>query len=106
MRVPLPPFNFEPLLPPDNRLRSELIAPLYDQSTDKVRIDTKEKVKERLGFSPDMGDAIAYSLFYLDDLEYKSKIRGLVNTRPPKKIAVWQTAYSQKTQPTRDWMAN
>jgi len=74
-----PDNNFMPLIPPDNRLRSELIAPLFSQNANKIVIDTKRQVKERLGFSPDMGDALAYSLYNIDDVEERcaERLQGL-----------------------------
>lgn len=55
---------FEPtlMLPPDDLLTSDLTTPTWQVTTGtppKIAIETKEKVVDRLGRSPDRGDAIA-----------------------------------------------
>jgi hypothetical protein len=48
-------------LPPDSsRLISELAAPTYSfNPAGKILLEPKEKIAERLGFSPDLADALA-----------------------------------------------
>lgn len=47
-------------LPPDPELAAELTAHRYDVAAGKIRIEPKDKIKERLGRSPDKSDAVAY----------------------------------------------
>lgn len=59
---------FEPVLalPPDDLMISDLTTPHWEVVTGvppKIKVEPKEKVVERLGRSPDRGDAIAMSLW-------------------------------------------
>lgn len=46
-------------LPPDSKLPAELTGPMWNiNSAGKIVVERKEKVKERLGHSPDRADAI------------------------------------------------
>ena len=60
--------SFEPVLalPPDNLLISDLTTPKWDVITGvpaKIQVEKKDAVVERLGRSPDRGDAIVMSLW-------------------------------------------
>jgi hypothetical protein len=60
--------SFEPViaLPPDNLMISDLTTPRWAVVTGvpaKIQVEQKDKVVERLGRSPDRGDAIAMSLW-------------------------------------------
>lgn len=47
-------------IPASERLVKELAAPTYEKDEDgKIKLENKKKIKERLGFSPDLGDALA-----------------------------------------------
>lgn len=46
-------------LPPDDALEDELCAVTYTFQGDKLRIEEKELIKQRLGYSPDKADALA-----------------------------------------------
>lgn len=59
MREALDPSNGNNVaLPPDPQLRSDLAAPRYEITLRGVQIEPKEKIKERLGRSPDRGEAV------------------------------------------------
>lgn len=45
-------------LPDDPELVADLTAPTYDASTGKIKVEPKVKLVERLGRSPDRGDAV------------------------------------------------
>ena len=45
-------------LPDDPELVADLTAPTYDASTGKIKVEPKVKLVERLGRSPDKGDAV------------------------------------------------
>ena len=63
LRKLLDPANgFDFALPYDNRLRSEIVAIRYVESGALVKIEEKQHIKERLGWSPDEADAVVYSL--------------------------------------------
>jgi len=77
MRRLLNPENgYEPCLPKDKRLRSELVAPKYRYEGGKIKIEAKDDVIRRLGFSTDRADAVIYSLLNLEDAGYASRIFG------------------------------
>ena len=47
-------------IPNDPRLIKELAAPVYKfNATDKIQLEPNDDIKERLGFSPDIADALA-----------------------------------------------
>jgi hypothetical protein len=59
---------FEPVLalPPDELMISDLTTPTWSVMTGippKIQVETKDKVVERLGRSPDRGDAIAMAMW-------------------------------------------
>ncbi len=51
-------------LPPDPELAAELTAPTYTFQAGKFRLEEKEQIKARLGFSPDKADALALTFAY------------------------------------------
>jgi len=47
------------MLPPDDELTGDLVAPRYGYtSTGKLQVESKEQIRKRLGRSPDAGDAV------------------------------------------------
>lgn len=46
-------------LPPDRELMADLTAPRFEVRASGIVVEPKEKLKERLGRSPDVGDAVA-----------------------------------------------
>lgn len=46
-------------LPPDQELLADLTAPRFEVRASGIVVEAKEKIKERLGRSPDCGDAVA-----------------------------------------------
>lgn len=60
--------TYDPVLalPPDDLMISDLTTPTWEVTTGippKIKVETKEHVVERLGRSPDRGDAVAMSLW-------------------------------------------
>ncbi len=52
-------------LPPCPELKADLCAPAYDfDASGKLRLEAKEKIKERCGRSPDLGDALALTFAF------------------------------------------
>jgi hypothetical protein len=45
-------------LPPDSELMADLIAPTWDLTGNGIQIEAKDKIKQRIGRSPDCGDAV------------------------------------------------
>lgn len=45
-------------LPKNDELARELVTPTYTFHEGKIRLEEKEQIKKRLGFSPDMADAL------------------------------------------------
>lgn len=46
------------MLPPDPELLADLCAPRWSSQSNGIKIESKEEIKERLGRSPDCGDAV------------------------------------------------
>lgn len=64
LREALDPSNAEPIaLPPSRELRVELCAAHYGAEDRTVKLEKKEKIKERLGRSPDLADAVVMALW-------------------------------------------
>jgi hypothetical protein len=62
MREALDPVNGDDLaLPPGNEIVADLCAATWENTTAGVTIEPKEKIKERLGRSPDTGEAILFA---------------------------------------------
>jgi len=54
-----PDMGSKAMLPPDERLEEDLRAPKWEPtSSGKIKVEPKDKTKERLGRSPDAGDAL------------------------------------------------
>ena len=52
-------------LPQEPALKADLCAPMYDfDASGKMRLESKEKIKERCGRSPDLGDALALTFAF------------------------------------------
>lgn len=61
-REALDPVTGENLaLPPDREMRADLIAPRWKLMAQGIQIEEKEDIKERLGRSPDSGEAVIYA---------------------------------------------
>ena len=48
-------------LPDDSELVSDLAAPTYEVTRQGIKVEAKDRIKERLGRSPDKGDAVIMS---------------------------------------------
>lgn len=63
MREALDPMNPQAIsLPPDNKLRADLVSPKWELRPGGILIEDKEQVKKRIGRSPDRGDAACMAL--------------------------------------------
>lgn len=51
------------MLPPDAMLVSDLTAPIFEVTANGIKVEPKEKVKDKLGRSPDRGDAVVMAWF-------------------------------------------
>lgn len=45
-------------LPPDRELRADLTAPRWNMTPRGIQVESKDDVKQRIGRSPDAGDAV------------------------------------------------
>ncbi len=64
LREALDPANGQAIaLPPDDELRADLAAPHYKIVPRGIQIEAKEDIAERIGRSPDKGDAVAIALY-------------------------------------------
>lgn len=65
MREALDPYNDHPLaIPPDPRLRAELTSAKYERTpNDKLKIEEKARIRDRLGRSPDIAEALMLALY-------------------------------------------
>lgn len=64
LREALDPVHGEELaLPPDKELLADLCAPRYRVTAAGIQIESKEDIKERIGRSPDVGEAVMLALY-------------------------------------------
>lgn len=71
-----PAFGAELMLPPDDLLLADLNAPTWDIRTGippKIRVERKEDLVQRMGRSPDHGDAVVMS-YWADALRHEAKV--------------------------------
>ena len=62
LREALDPRNPNPIaLPPDEKLAVDLAAPRWTVTKQGIVIEAKEKIKERIGRSPDRGEAVMFA---------------------------------------------
>lgn len=64
-------------LPPIPELVTELTAPTYWYEKGKFVLEEKDQIKERLGFSPDLGDALGLT-FAIPDMPGASSIQAVL----------------------------
>lgn len=57
-----PDNGFQPALPPEKKLRAELIAPRFSNREGKLLVESKDDLIARLGYSPDDAEAFVLSL--------------------------------------------
>ena len=64
LREALDPISGDSLaLPPDAELEADLKAPKWSLTTGGILIESKEDIQERIGRSPDSGDAVALAYY-------------------------------------------
>lgn len=66
-------------LPNDPDLQKELTAPTYTFQNGKLRIEEKDQIKDRLGFSPDKADALCLT-FALPEMPGRIQLPGQTGT--------------------------
>jgi hypothetical protein len=73
-------------LPPDEELKNDLTAPTWDLSSGKIKVESKDDLRDRLGRSPDKADAVILALQEAKNDTYKrSFLRNtpqVINKRP------------------------
>lgn len=72
-------------LPPMPELIRELTAPEYTFINGKFAIEKKEQIKDRLGFSPDLADALALT-FALDEMPGRSELDAVRDRFDGRKV--------------------
>lgn len=69
------------VLPRCNNLKKELTAPTYSFKNGKLILESKDQIKERLGFSPDRADALALTFAIVEQPSNNSPLRFLENNK-------------------------
>jgi hypothetical protein len=70
-----PAHGSEVALPPGRAVRVELAAPRYTIKPNGIQLEKKEDIKARLGYSPDIGDAIVQAS-YEDPAGWMAAVMG------------------------------
>jgi hypothetical protein len=55
-------------IPKDNTLAKELVSPMYYFHNGKFKLEDKDQIKKRLGFSPDRADALALTFAHPEQM--------------------------------------
>lgn len=77
MRDALDPQGGDDLaLPPDTELLADLCSARYSVTSAGVLVEEKEKIKERIGRSPDIGEAVMMALFPANNKQVARSWRG------------------------------
>lgn len=58
-----PGSGFEIALPDDNELKQDLSAAKFTISTSGIQVESKDQIKDRIGRSPDSGDAVLLAFY-------------------------------------------
>lgn len=66
-------------LPKCERLKKELLAPTYSFKNGKFALEEKDQIKKRLGFSPDVADALALTFAIVDLPRENAYAKGYVS---------------------------
>ena len=99
MRLMLDPDRgFDVCLPPDSRLRSEMIAPRFSIRGGKLIIEDKDDIKKRLRFTLDAADAVVLGLRNM------SKTPGVERLKPKTDFRV-ATQHIPASARSTGWMA-
>lgn len=69
-------------LPPDEELKNDLTAPTWQLQSGKIRVESKEDIRDRLGRSPDKGDAVIMCLTEGEGSKRKKAFHSNVGQRP------------------------
>lgn len=97
-----PKFGFLPELPPDNRLRSDLIAPHYSIVQGGFALmESKEELQDRLKRSTDDGDAVALSCF---NIFLEPETERMTTVPPPKRMGELPDAWNPDLYADNQWM--
>lgn len=64
-------------LPEDPDLARELTVPTYSLQNGKIRLEEKEQIKKRLGYSPDRADALALTFALPEQMTALDPVSGL-----------------------------
>jgi len=65
------------ILPKDPELKRELVAPTYTFKNGRILLESKDQIKDRLGFSPDKSDALALT-FAIDEMLASDSLLNLI----------------------------
>lgn len=89
-------------LPPDPGLTADLTAPRWSLSARGIQVELKEHIKDRLGRSPDKGDAVvmAHAIPYIVGEAYLKYLKGQVEEAQEEE-AERQKAQGQQGGPTQ-----
>jgi len=66
-------------LPPDEELKNDLTAPTWEPKGGKIYVESKDQIRDRLGRSPDKGDAV---IMALTEGDYQKKRTFGMGSRP------------------------
>ena len=83
LREALDPENGDNLaLPPEPELLADLTAPCFEVRASGIVVEPKERLRERIGRSPDMGDAVCLAHLQTPKWEAPSSIPNPPQARP------------------------
>jgi hypothetical protein len=69
-----PSSKFKIALPPDPRLAADLCAPRWKLTARGIQVQEKEEIIERIGRSPDRGEAIIYAFADIESIKKRANV--------------------------------
>jgi phage terminase large subunit len=85
------------VLPKCSRLKKELTAVTYTLKNGKLALEEKDQIKKRLGFSPDIADALALT-FALPDMPARTEYERLDRSNKANKVKHEWDPFAEKVQ--------
>lgn len=89
-------------LPNMPELKKELCAPTYTFHSGKFLLEPKEQIKKRLGFSPDLADALCLT-FAMPEAPGREASAMSTLFHQPNIVSDWDPFADRKENPNTDW---
>lgn len=101
-----PQFEYNAKLPRNEKLREDLLTPIYHPTDSGLLVEPKHDVEKRLGRSVDIGDALLLSLFNFFDESLSDRLRATPIHRFTDGVDYENSSRSRGGSQETGWMSN